>query len=180
MGVRKVKTVNPMTDNAPELSGQREPLLITGREPVISGMGSKVLADRRGAYLAGNLDALIDMMSEAQQLAFKRWNVKIAVRKARSVLHLFEDEYPDDNRPRLAIEAAERWLAEPTEENAQLADEAAEAAEEATWAAVWAAAAAAWTAEAAAKAAAWAAVWTAWAAVRRAQLRVAYIILQRG
>jgi hypothetical protein len=30
-------------------------------------------------------------------------------RCARLVLHLFEDKYPDDNRPRLAIESAERY-----------------------------------------------------------------------
>jgi len=56
-----------MTEDAPELSGARGNKILTGRDPVLKGHYSKVLADRRGAYLAGNLHALIRMMSEPQQ-----------------------------------------------------------------------------------------------------------------
>ena len=37
-------------------------------------------------------------------------NVLIAIQCAKIVLHLFENKYPDDTRPRKAIEAAEEYL----------------------------------------------------------------------
>jgi hypothetical protein len=93
--------------------------------------------------------------------------IEFACRCAEHVLHLYEDKYPDDKRPREAIEAARAYA-----EGRGSAAEAARAAE-AAWAA-WAAARAAaraardadWAAEAArvawaagdaARAAAWAA-----------------------
>ena len=88
---------------------------------------------------------------------------------AESVLHLFEAEYPDDDRPRRAIAVARDASATDEQMSAAMAD---------AWAAVpdaWtdadaavedarAAEAAAWAARAAARAAAWAARATAWAA----------------
>ena len=73
-------------------------------------------------------------------------SVTLAIRFARSVLHLVP---AGEERARLAIEAANRWLAEPTEENRAAA-----------WAACWAAAdaaarAACWAARAAADTACW-------------------------
>ena len=82
--------------------------------------------------------------------------VRCACAIARTVLHLIP---AGEDRPRLAIEAAERWCQEPTEENLQEAEEA----EEAAWAA--SAEAAAWAAAAGARAAAAA----AWEAARAAQ-----------
>jgi len=41
------------------------------------------------------------------------------------VLHKFEEAYPNDARPRKAIEAAEAWLANPCEETREAAMEAA-------------------------------------------------------
>jgi len=64
-------------------------------------------------------------------------------------LHIFEREYPNDNRPRLAIEAAERVAQHPTKYNKQLMAAASDAA----WAAASAAASAA--ARDAARDAAW-------------------------
>ena len=76
---------------------------------------------------------------------------------AKEVLPIFEKEFPDDERPRKAIEAAQKVLANDTEENRQAA----------AWAA-WAAGAAAWEARAsawaAARAAEWVAARTAWEA----------------
>ena len=43
--------------------------------------------------------------------------VSIAIEAAKSCLHVFENEYPADDRPRKALEAAEKWLHEPTIEN---------------------------------------------------------------
>ena len=46
--------------------------------------------------------------------------VSIAIEAAKSCLHVFKNEYPADDRPRKALEAAERWLHEPTIENRRL------------------------------------------------------------
>ena len=81
---------------------------------------------------------------------------RFAIECAKHVLPIFEKEHPSDKRPREAIEATEKYLAEPTEENLKKLDaarNAAGAAQDAAWAA-WAAAWAAW---AAARDAAWAA-----------------------
>lgn len=51
------------------------------------------------------------------RLMKKEQCVKYAVFAARQVLHLFETRCPDDNSPRLAIEAAEKYLKNPSEEN---------------------------------------------------------------
>lgn len=50
-------------------------------------------------------------------LATQKQNQKFAILCAKSVLHIFEEKYPEDKRPRAAIEAAEQYLANPTEEN---------------------------------------------------------------
>ena len=43
--------------------------------------------------------------------------VEIAIFSAREVLHIFEEKRPKDGRSRKAIEAAEKYLKEPTEKN---------------------------------------------------------------
>jgi hypothetical protein len=91
--------------------------------------------------------------------------ILLACEFARSTLHIFEDKYPDDKRPRLAIEMAEKVVSgEATEEQAAWAAEAAGAAARAAEEAAGAAAEAA--ARAAAEAA-WAAM-AAWEAARAA------------
>ena len=122
----------------------------------------------------------------------KRISVAIACEIARTVLHLVPE---GEDRPRKAIEAAEAWLIEPTEErrkaaaraDARAARAAARAAAWAEWAdwaeAAAAAEAAAWAAEAAAAEAAaeaadaWAAS-AAWAAraAKRVRLDVAAVV----
>ena len=102
-------------------------------------------------------------LSSRTQRQEKAVYVRLAVGFARSVLPLVP---AGEERPRLAIEAAEAWLADPSEAHRKAAAEAA----------VWAAAAAeevvaaaaeaeAWSAGAAAEAvwagAAWAAAWAA-------------------
>jgi hypothetical protein len=84
---------------------------------------------------------------------------------AEQVLHLFEKERPNDQRPRLALEAKRRWLDGDISDDeldaaraaawAAARDVARDAARDAAWAAAWAAARAA--ARDAARAAAWAA-----------------------
>ena len=69
-------------------------------------------------------------------------SVSLAIYAARLVLDVYESAYPGDDRPRIAIEAAERWLAHPSVENqaaARAARDAAEAAGDAARGAAWAA-----------------------------------------
>ena len=104
--------------------------------------------------------------------------IEFACRCAEHVLHFYEDKYPDDKRPRRAIETtlvcitdkspearAAAWAARDAAGAATVAARAARAAtEDAAWAArdaaraaTWAAEAAAWAARDAARAADWAA-----------------------
>ena len=95
----------------------------------------------------------------------KEDSVSLAIYAAELIIGIFEKRYPDDKRPRQAIDAAKRWLSEPTEENRQAAEAAWAAAGAAARAAAMAAAMAAWAAAgAAARAAAMAAGAAAWAA----------------
>jgi hypothetical protein len=89
---------------------------------------------------------------------------KIAIYAAELVLPIFEEKYPDDKRPRQAIEAKKKWL------GGEISDEELAAASYAARNAAWA------TANDAARAA-WAAAWAAaravvrdtiWAATRNA------------
>lgn len=60
---------------------------------------------------------------------------RYAIYSAELVLHIFEKEYPEDNRPRKAIEATKTWLKNPTEKNKMAAHHAADAATDAAYAA---------------------------------------------
>ena len=82
-----------------------------------------------------------------------RVQIKFAILCAKAVLHIFEDKFPSDTRPREAIEAAESWL----KGAAYAADAAADAAAYAAANAARAAAAAAAYADADAAYAAYAA-----------------------
>lgn len=113
-----------MFEDAPELSGHTRPS-ITGNEPVLKGVNSRVLADRRGAYVTGNLEALTRMMTNAQRSEFKHWNVRMTLRWARRALPLFEDVYPNDNIAYAAVIATRAWVESPTEANRQAAAAAA-------------------------------------------------------
>ena len=75
-------------------------------------------------------------------------NQHFAIKIAEVVLPIFEEEYPEDNRPRKSIEAARLYIA--GEIGIEELEEARAAAWNAAWAAAWNAAwAAAWAAEAA-------------------------------
>ena len=96
--------------------------------------------------------------------------VRYAIFAAEKALHLFEKRYPDDERPRLAIEAAKKCIglkgvpSDAASDAARAASAAASAADWAARAASWAASAAAWAARAASWAASAAASDAAWAA----------------
>ncbi len=65
----------------------------------------------------------------------KTASVKLAIFAAEQVIDIYEKEYPKDDRPRKAIEAAKTYLKNPTEENKQAARAAWAAARAAAWAA---------------------------------------------
>lgn len=73
---------------------------------------------------------IVRLMTHPQQIRY-------AIYAAEKVIKIFEEEYPDDNRPREAIRAAKRYLKNPTKKNANAAD-AADAAD-AAYAAAYAA-----------------------------------------
>ncbi len=117
-----------------------------------------LVADNRASWANRLLVRLFD----------KEKRVKFAVFSAREVLDIFEQKYPDDKRPRQAIEAAEAWLKNPSDTTAAAAAAAACAAYAAA-----AAADAAYAAYAADAACAAAAAAAADAADRRAmQLKI--------
>jgi len=94
---------------------------------------------------------------------------------AELVLPIYENKYPDDNRPRAAIQAARDYANEliTIEELAAAASAASAAAMATAEYAAWAARATAWAAAYAARATAWAAAWAASAEIK--QLLLKYI-----
>ena len=104
---------------------------------------------------------------------------------AESVLHIYEKQYPNDDRPRKAIQAARDYVngvigkdelaaAWDAARDAGSAERAAGSAERAARAAGWAAGAAGWAAEAAERAAG-----AAWAAARDAKWQEIELLLTK-
>jgi len=104
--------------------------------------------------------------------------IEFACRCAEHTLHFYEDKYPNDNRPRRAIEAARFCIIDKSPaaesaadsaesaawsatESARPARSATESARSVAWSAEWSAA---WAARSAARSAAWAARSVAWSA----------------
>lgn len=82
-------------------------------------------------------------------MGYKQY-IAYAIYAARQVLDIFEAEYPDDNRPRKAIEAAEKYLKNPQSKNRKVAETGVKATDAAAYASITAAPAyAAYTAGAA-------------------------------
>ena len=91
---------------------------------------------------------LIDIAIESgdeEKLKFAEWGVakllkrelfiRYAIYAAEQVIRIYEDKYSEDKRPRKAIEAAKRYISEPTEENKNAAARAADSADAAARAA---------------------------------------------
>jgi len=99
-----------------------------------------------------------DVWQEMRVTKTYKWQKKDSVLFSIFVAYLcldnFEKLYPEDKRPREAIEAAERYVKEPTEENRTAAESAARSAESAAWSAAWSAARSA-------ESAVWSAAWSA-------------------
>ena len=116
---------------------------------------------------------LLNLLIKKNQLDWANWlivrvmeykqYVSYAVFAAELVIDIFEKEFPDDKRPRTAIEAAKKCIKNPSDENKKKAYSAARAADSASLAA-WSASSAEWGAYSAADWAVWAAYWVACAA----------------
>ena len=99
--------------------------------------------------------------------------VRFAVWNSRKCLKHFEELYPDDERSRKGIEAAEEWLNNPCDATITAAESAARSAASAAWSAAWYAAwSAAWSAASAAESAAESAASAARSAARSASRKV--------
>jgi len=99
---------------------------------------------------------------------------EIACKFAESVLHIYEEQYPNDQRPLQAIEAKRKFIKglitrDELDAARDELDAARYAARDAAWAAAWAARAAAWAARYAARDAARAAAGAARYAARSAR-----------
>jgi len=100
-----------------------------------------------------------DMRVVKAYLWQKKDSVAFSIYAAELCIENFEKIYPDDKRPREAIEAAKKWLIDPSPEN----ESAASSASSAAWVAESAARSAAWEAESAESA------WSAESAARSAR-----------
>ena len=107
-------------------------------------------------------DRFNDALWVVERILNKSQSVKLAVFSAELCLPNFESAYPDDGRPRKAIDAAKAYLKRPREKTKSAARAAASGAARAAWSAS-AASAAARAASAAARA--------AWGAARAAEAR---------
>jgi hypothetical protein len=108
-------------------------------------------------------------MKLTNEIDLKPLLVEYAIGCARHVLPNYEKKYPCDDRPRKAIEAAEKWLKAPTEENRISAEYAAQSAQSAAESAAWSAAEyAAQSARSATESAAQSARSAVWSAARSA------------
>jgi len=130
-----------------------------------SYVSGEILAE---VEVRGKCDEGSDKDSWEEMRIVKAWHwkkvnsVSIAIFSAELYIENYEKQYPNDNRPRLAIEAAKNWLDNPTKENQESAESAARSAESAAWSAARLAAwSAARSAARSAESAAWSAAWSA-------------------
>jgi hypothetical protein len=123
------------------------------------------------------------------RLMSRRQAIEIGVFCAEQVLHVYEASYPDDARPRKAIEAAKAVLVDDTEENRKAAADAAYTARSSAYAAdaayyaayvTYATPAAIATNDAAYAAIAANATYAADASIQETIIREAVAILERG
>ena len=117
-----------------------------------------VVVEARGKSETEGNKTVVAEMRVIKRVDTKKVSVQFAIACARRCLPNYEKAYPKDDRPRKAIDAAEAWCLNPTEETALAARSAASAALSA--------------ARSAAESAAWSA-WSAWSAAWSAALSAA-------
>ena len=88
---------------------------------VAEGRGASDVQDDKIAFTSARLVSEVGTLT--QEIA-----VQWAAECAKRTLKHYEDKYPDDKRPREAVNAAIRWAKNPTEKNKNTAAYAANAA----------------------------------------------------
>jgi hypothetical protein len=87
------------------------------------------LVEVRGGHLEQDNKQVWESMRVVKAYEWtKPDSVAMSIYAAELVIGIYEKEYPDDKRPRKAIEAAKAWLENPTDENKRFAAYAASAA----------------------------------------------------
>jgi len=115
-------------------------------ERVLDAMGYIWTAFIARVEVAGESLAQADKSVHQKMRLVEVWewkkedSVSLAIFAAKLVIGIYEKKYPGEDRPREAIEAAKKWLADPTEKNSAAANAAANAAYAAAHAAASAAA----------------------------------------
>lgn len=98
------------TGDEPQLGGQA-----LDNSPMISGRGTQIIVSARGAYVAGNTEALIKLMTDDQLILFKQITI-------RHNLSIFRDEIvqlAETENPALHdfLSEMDQWLDEPSPEH---------------------------------------------------------------
>lgn len=102
-----------MDERSPQISTSQSDIL-SGDEPVISGINSSILVRRRDAYYAGNLHTLVKMMSDVQENAFKRRNIRLALRTVSGEIQLYRRVTLGDRRLNTVCKSVGEWLDIPS------------------------------------------------------------------
>ena len=87
-----------------------------------------VVVEARGKSETEGNKTVVAEMRVIKRVDTKKVAVRFAVACARRSLPNYEKAYPKDDRPRKAIDAAEAWCLNPTEETARSAESAARSA----------------------------------------------------
>ena len=127
-------------------------------ERIIDSMGYVGMENLAKVAVRGEHVDHLDKQCWSEMQIVKAWkwekkdSVSLSIYAANLVLENFEKVFPDDKRPRHAIQVARKWLKNLTEENVSAARSAARSAASAAWSAarVWSAESAAKSAESAA------------------------------
>lgn len=93
------------------------------------------IVEARGNIITGHNKFAASEMRLIRELPLKKIAVEFAISCAERCLRQYEETYTEYYQPREAIEAARRWLANPTEKNRLLAESAAWPARSARYAA---------------------------------------------
>jgi hypothetical protein len=118
------------------------------------------LVECRGKHLTvGNKECWREQRVIKTYKWTKKDSLRLAIYSAELCLNIFEKMYPEDKRPREAIEAAKKVLFKDTAKNRSAADSTSSAA---------------WSAESAARSAAWSAAWSAGSAAESAASSAAW------
>ena len=100
-------TNDPESDLSPMLSQPAD------NAPMISGRGTKIIADARGAYLAGNLNALLRKMNPDQELHFR---LAVTHQYLLAWHRILRSIYGDSESIVHIMSLIDQWAAQPTKE----------------------------------------------------------------